>query len=179
MDGQTKKEAGRRRGALALTRGVRWPSVLLSALIWLPVPVAFGLLDSNRAPDAAGLLLRGFLASQLAIIATIFLCVSFVMHRLFARQVCRPSRRGFWLYPLESLFFATLFFSFVFTLVGVSERQPHAGDFPMIIFAMAGVWLVTYLITLTTMVCICYPLALFNQWLIQWFYRGRSAPVPS
>ncbi len=150
--------------------GIRWTSVVVSALLWLCFPLAFDFLDSGRTAHGWESYWRSFPA-HLAVLICTFLVVSTVMHRFFARDVCNLKGRRFWLYPLKSLPIATTVYFLAWTITNALSNSPDSITFsPASVVGLAYSWLVMVVVVMTTMVWITYPLAILNQLLIRKIY---------
>ncbi|WP_411827920.1 hypothetical protein [Luteolibacter sp. AS25] len=143
-------------------------SIILSAAIWMILPLAFELDAVDTRTSRGWEIFLEELPIYLARWYGVFVLVAAVMHKAFAGITLRLSRWEFFAFPLLSLFCATVAFS-VFWYSLIDRISPADFVYPL----LGSLYLILW-----KMIWITYPLALANQWLIRCLLHPLRPCVP-
>ncbi len=134
-------------------------SIILSALLWLVLPVAMELLDDTNTAH------RWF---------AFFSPVAALMHALFGKITKEIKGWKFWLLPLVTLPIACVVFCCVLLVWGGISKGFEAFSFPGLFY---GFFPIVFIMVLGFFIWLSYPLAILNQFLIRWALNGRGKKI--
>lgn len=155
-------------------RTIRWPSVLVSSVIWLALPLVMHAIDGNQAPTKWSFFWQS-LPWFLGYYITAFFVVATVMHYRFASAVCALRGWRFWLYPLGSLpLAASLYFVLSMVFGVITDHSWARALSPVGIVNIFYYWFLVLVVVMGSMIWVSYPLAILNQIVIRYFYSGSS-----
>ncbi|MGL4400534.1 MAG: hypothetical protein ACRCXD_11745 [Luteolibacter sp.] len=132
-------------------------SIVLSAALWLILPLTYELLSSGTRTSYGWGIFLADLPGYLIKWFSIFLIVATLMHLAFARVTLQLGRLSFFVFPFFSLLCASIIFVPFWCILVQPFLMDNLG------YAFLGVLTAIFF----HMIWITYPLALANQWLLR------------